>query len=393
MNRQSRLGLGLGLVMGVFSSQAMALEGSGFEVYGFAQVDYIQDFNRVNPAWEDTLRPSRIPATEGEFGSDGQASVSGKQSRLGVQASLPVDGKPLYTKFEFDFFGVGVDEGKTTPRFRHAYGQWGNWLGGQTNSLFMDIDAFPNIIDYWGPTGMVFYRTPQIRWTPMQSDNSHFAVAIEIPGNSVDFGGVDAALAANMRADEKTPDITAQWRMGGGWGHVQLAGIARTVGFDSVGTVDNEPSDHKTGWGVDLTTNIKFAGKNKLILGVVSGEGISNYMNDGGMDMSFEGTPTAPTAKLTPLTGYIAYYDHYWSDQWSSSIGVSQTEVKNTELQTATTYNRGQYASLNLLHTPHKNILMGGEILWGSRRSKDDTENDDSRIQISMKYNFSSKDF
>src|SRR5262245_57061028 len=35
------------------------------EVYGFVQGDYIQDFNRVNPDWQDTLRPSRIPTTDG----------------------------------------------------------------------------------------------------------------------------------------------------------------------------------------------------------------------------------------------------------------------------------------------------------------------------------------
>lgn len=38
-----------------------------FEVYGFAQLDAIQDFNRVNPAWNATLRPSRIPTTEGQY--------------------------------------------------------------------------------------------------------------------------------------------------------------------------------------------------------------------------------------------------------------------------------------------------------------------------------------
>jgi hypothetical protein len=31
------------------------------ELYGFAQLDAIQDFNRVNPDWDATLRPSRIP--------------------------------------------------------------------------------------------------------------------------------------------------------------------------------------------------------------------------------------------------------------------------------------------------------------------------------------------
>ena len=35
------------------------------EIYGFVQADYIQDFDRVDPAWEDTLRPSRIPGRAG----------------------------------------------------------------------------------------------------------------------------------------------------------------------------------------------------------------------------------------------------------------------------------------------------------------------------------------
>ena len=47
-----------------------------FEIYGFAQADYIQDTKRVDPAWQDAFRPSKIATPEGEFGSNGQASVS-----------------------------------------------------------------------------------------------------------------------------------------------------------------------------------------------------------------------------------------------------------------------------------------------------------------------------
>ena len=61
-------------------------------------------------------------------------------------------------------YGIGVDAGQTTIRLRHAYGRWGPILAGQTNSLFMDGDLFPNVVDYWGPAGMVFVRNPQIRF-------------------------------------------------------------------------------------------------------------------------------------------------------------------------------------------------------------------------------------
>ncbi|HEU4624522.1 MAG TPA: DcaP family trimeric outer membrane transporter [Steroidobacteraceae bacterium] len=366
-----------------------------FEVYGFAQVDYIQDFKRVDPAWEDTLRPSKIPTTEGQFGSDGQASVSAKQSRLGVQGTLPVEGSELYAKFEFDLFGVGVDAGQFTIRPRHIYGQWRQFLGGQTNSLFMDIDLFPNVVDYWGPAGMVFLRTPQIRWTPISGDTS-FAVAIEKPGNDIDPGQVrilDPGLGANIRNDEKAPDITAQLRFSGDWGHVLLGAIARRIGFDTLGTPNNEPKNHRTGWGADLGSSFNLRQKDKIILGVVYGEGIASYMNDGGVDLAPDDVNGAIKPKAVPLLGVIAYYDLYWSEKFSSSFGYSRTQVENTTLQTPDAFFKGEYASVNLLYYPGEKMLIGVEGLWGRRTDNNGATGDDYRVQVSFKYSFSSKDF
>lgn len=368
---------------------------TSFEIYGFAQLDYIQDFARVNPDWDATLRPSRIPTQSGFYGSDGQAILSVRQSRLGVQATLPVEGKSLYTKFEFDLFGVGSDAGQTTFRLRHAYGQWGDWLAGQTNSLFMDIDVFPNVIDYWGPDGMVFLRNPQIRWTPVSGANS-FALALEQPSNDIDSGQfreVDS-FPQNVQGDEKYPDLTTQFRANRDWGHVQIAGILRYVGFDTPDTPSNKPKGSELGWGVDLSTNIKVLERDKILLSVVYGEGIASYMNDGGVDLAPKGSTLAnASAAAVPLLGVVAYYDHYWNAKWSSSIGYSTTRVDNEDLQEPTSFNTGQYASVNLLHYPAKNIMVGAEYLWGQLENNAGEKGDDSRVQVSLKYSFSSKDF
>ena len=170
--RTQRFCLPLALSAVAFGVQQAAnaqTQDKSFEVYGFAMVDYTQNFDRAHPQWEDALRPSRIAVDEEQYGANGHASVSAKQSRLGVRAVLPTGGKALTTRFEFDMFGVGNDAGETTIRLRHAYGQWGSWLAGQTNSLFMDGDIFPNTVEYWGPNGMVFLRPPQIRWTSRQA--------------------------------------------------------------------------------------------------------------------------------------------------------------------------------------------------------------------------------
>jgi hypothetical protein len=91
-----------------------------------------------------------------------------------------------------------------------------------------------------------------------------------------------------------------------------------------------------------------------------------------------------------PLLGVMLYLDHYWNDKWSSSIGYSRTQVQNTDFQTADAFRVGEYASVNLLYSPHAKILTGGEVIWGRRTDRDGATGDDLRLQISMKYSFSS---
>src|SRR5215471_7366731 len=86
------------------TSQAAAESERSFEIYGFAMTDYIQDTKRVDPNWQDAFRPSKIAAPEGEFGTNGQSSLSVKQSRFGVKGTMPTGAStpPVNFKFEFD---------------------------------------------------------------------------------------------------------------------------------------------------------------------------------------------------------------------------------------------------------------------------------------------------
>jgi|KBSMisStandDraft_5_1062788.scaffolds.fasta_scaffold68539_2 hypothetical protein len=372
------------------------------ELYGFLQLDAIQDFNRVNPDWEATLRPSRIPTTGGEFGTDGQSIFSVRQSRLGVKATGTLLDKPYEAKFEFDLYGVGADAGQTTMRVRHMYASWGPFLAGQTNSLFMDGDLFPNVVDYWGPPGMAFLRTPQVRFTFWNRNGFKAAAALEHATNDIDTGNlrlIDEAIASNIRNDEKLPDLTLMGRYEGKWGHVQLSGILRRLGYETLGTEDNKPRGHKTGWGVDLGSsfNVSFA---TLRLGAVYGRGIASYMNDGGMDfgpnVAVEEDPDSgfilvPSAEAVKLFGMTSYIDFNWSKQWTSSIGYSFDKVSNTSFQTDTAFHKGQYASVNLLWHPADKVFTGGELLWGKRTDNDGNTGKDLRFQYSFHWDFSSK--
>ena len=371
------------------------------ELYGFIQLDAIQDFDRVNPDWDATLRPSRIPTVDGEFGSNGQSIFSVRQSRLGAKATGTVAGKPYEAKFEFDLYGTGADAGQTTMRVRHMYASWGPFLAGQTNTLFMDGDIFPNVIDYWGPAGMVFVRNPQLRWTFWNRNGWKAAVALEHITNDVDTGNlrlIDESLASNIRNDEKVPDLTAQVRYAGDWGHLQLAGVLRRVGYDTIGTTNNEPKGHKTGWGVNATGSFK-ASLATFRVGAVYGRGIASYMNDGGMDMGPNvavqpGIGTIiliPSAEAVKLFGMSAYVDLNLSKEWTSALGYSFDKVSNTSFQTTTAFHKGQYASVNLLWHPASNIFTGGELLWGKKTDNAGETGKDLRFQYSFHWDFSSK--
>jgi hypothetical protein len=116
------------------------------------------------------MRLNKLPSFDGQFGEDGSTFAGVRQTRLGVRGFTPTALGELKTTFEFELFGTGVDEGQTTFRLRHAYGELGKFGAGQWWSPFMDIDVFPNSIEYWGPAGMVFFRNVQVRYMPIQGD-------------------------------------------------------------------------------------------------------------------------------------------------------------------------------------------------------------------------------
>src|SRR5262249_27057100 len=154
-----------------------------FSVYGFAMLDMGYDFKSNDPNWFDVVRPAKLPAFKDEFAPDGKTYFGVRQSRLGVKSTLATPFGELKTQFEFELFGTGVDAGQTTFPLRHAYGELGQFGAGQYWTAFMDPDAFPNTVEYWGPNGLVWFRNVQFRWMPLKGENA-VTIALERPGAS-----------------------------------------------------------------------------------------------------------------------------------------------------------------------------------------------------------------
>jgi hypothetical protein len=365
---------------------------SRLEIYGFAHVDAIHDFNRVDPDWAATLRPSKIkvhcPEDPG-CGNDGETLVSVRQSRLGFKGFIPTDIGEIQTRFEFELFGVGDDAGETTFRLRHAYGELGPVLAGQTWSVFMDPDVYPNTVDYWGPPGMVFFRNPQVRYTPYNQDGLSFALAIESPGSALDAGKIDTqaiGLPGDFNSWNKYPDVTTHVRKQGPWGHVQFATLVRINGFEIREENGGDPDGYEVGAAGNLSGSIKLLENDAILWQVVGGRGFANYMNDGGTDIAPD--DDLEDAEAVPGLGWLLYYNRQWNERWTSSVGFGEHRQWTTSGQTGTAFQTGQLGQVNLLWHPTPNMFVGPEYIWGRLETRDDRDGMDNRLQLSFHYDF-----
>jgi len=383
--------IGLVVACGLGTAPAVRAQdgASRFDIYGFAMMDMGYQTKQNDPLWFDVLRPTKLPSAEKQFGEDGRWFMGVRQSRFGVKSFTPTDLGELRTTFEFELFGTGVDAGQTTLRLRHAYGELGQFGFGQTWSPFMDIDVFPNSIEYWGPNGMVFFRNVQARWMPIQGDR-RLTIALERPGASGDAGVyADRVQQQNVQARFALPDLSGEYHLGQPWGYVEAAGIVRQMNWDDLNPAAPDLSGDAVGWGINLSSNVK-AGRGTARLSVVYGEGIENYMNDAPVDVAPDSlSPTNIEGKALPVLGIVAFYDVQWNERWSSTAGYSSVDIDNTNGQRPDAFKRGQYALANLLYYPAKNVMVGGELQWGDREDKGGFTPDDLRFQVSAKYNFS----
>jgi len=368
---------------------------STFQVYGFAMLDAGYQFKQNDPDWFDVIRVTKLPAFKDQFAPDGKVYYGVRQSRFGVKSSTPTKYGDLKTQFEFELFGTGVDAGQTTFRLRHAYGELGKFGAGQYWSPFMDIDVFPNTFEYWGPTGMVFFRNVQVRWMPLKGRNA-ITIALERPGASGDQGRfADRIELQGIKPKFDLPDLSGHVRFTRNWGYFQAAGMLRRIKW--VDTIaDNVDLDGQvTSAGVNLTSNLNFSKNDIGRFAFTYGKGIENYMNDSPVDVGIAlnpgGGPRRPIKGVAlPITAMVAFLDHNWTKKFSSSVGYSFQSIQNSNGQEASAFHRGHYAIGNLVYYPYDNVTIGSELQWGQRENfLDHFKSNDVRIQFSFKYNFS----
>jgi hypothetical protein len=142
---------------------------------------------------------------------------------------------------QFDLFGNGG--GNTQIRVLEAWGELGKWGVGQYYSLFMNVDTFPNIIDYWGPNGMVFVRNPQVRYTPIDHDGTKVAFSFEAPNAALDTGKVsEVDPTLGVEPWTRWPDFIGKYSLDSTGVTSEAAGILRQPGYQTTTTASGDAS-------------------------------------------------------------------------------------------------------------------------------------------------------
>lgn len=339
---------------------------------GYVKLDVVQDFSAIGDAFE--FRTNTIPASGSAAAvQSGQTTIHARESRINLDLRTDTSDAKFRAFVEGDFYGSG-----NAFRLRHAFGELGPLLGGQTWTTFMDVSARPFTLDFEGPDGEVFVRQAMLRWHAAMGAHWTWAVAVESPTPQFAVpSSLDGAARSNM------PDVPAYLRYQQPRGHVQLGGILRQIRFDGG---DGVADDSTVTAGMNATFSVKTAGSDLLQGQFMIGQGMARYIEAlGGQNLDAILTSEGQIHGLRTQAGMLAY-THHWQEALRSVIAYSTASVDDDPALPSTAIRRTQDVRVNLVWTPFRLVDVGGELLWGRRTNQNGSRGDAWRFQFSTIY-------
>ena len=351
-----------------------------FKIGGSARLDVIYDSGRNGNPNEFLPATFLLPSESGFHDNPDRSQIHGKGSRLSLEVRRPGDDSHFRVYYENDFFGDS-SANAMTYRLRHFYGEAWGVLAGHTFSNFMDIDVYPDVIDYEGPNGLVYVRQPQLRYThPFLDRRAQFALAAEQATPQIDTD--DSGRGTDSEIHHRLPDFTAHLRYDDEkWGHVQAAGIFRQLSYE------NElRRDEVNGWGVSVSAQFKVFERDTVQLQATYGEGIARYVQDpSGLNLD-AGLDAEGSLKAIPVFAISTGYTHHWSERWRSTVSYSFVRVDPEFSNGPLAFERSHYVAANLIYQSSSAVSMGLEYLYGIKQVADGEDTDGHRLNFVIKY-------
>jgi len=345
---------------------------------GYAKLDMIYDTRDTGSP--DAFAPASIPVPATR--NRGNFNLQARQTRFSLDIRHPtVFDETLRFYFENDFYGGG--NGQYGFRLRQAYGQLGNTYAGFGWSSLTDVDAIPDTLDFAGPNSVIATRRAGIHQFFHLGETGSLTLAAEQP--SSELRAIDPA--SNIHGTQHLPDVVIAARVEQGWGHLQLGGVVRQLGYSS-----SEQNRRMVSGGAQLSGSLKVASfadySDLLMFGLNWGKGMARYLNDlGGAGLDAAVSADGRIHLLSERGAYAAY-THYWNDDWRSNLVYGALRVPRSPWLNTSDFHNSDYAAANVIWAPMPALTVGLELLHGRLEVQDNRYNTDTRIQGSLQYSF-----
>lgn len=339
-----------------------------------------------NKIGDQYLFVPQIPvAPTGHKGEDSQLAFSARETRLWLKSFTPSKWGDINTYTEIDFF---ADAGSYTPRLRHAYGSFGNFLAGLTWTTFLNDLALPDLLDAGGPVGATKVRQPLVRWTQpfkVADQSMEFLASVEAPSSSLWTSNWSAAIPETLISpnDERYPDMVMKLNYKPSWGILSLAGMGRQIRNH-----DNTTGIAREQWGgaLSLAGKINVFELDNLRFSVNYGNAYGRYLTTNRLEDA--ALDSAGNLHLVNAYNGIIAYQHWWDKAWRSTVAYGFEQADHPDFVNRAMTRQAQSIHANLLWSPLPQATLGLEYIYGTRELIDGRNGNISRAQLSAKYNF-----
>ncbi len=330
--------------------------------------------------------PQQIPVGGGFSTQD--LLLSARQTRLQFSTSTPMNGTDIKTLVEFDFAlataPVGAQRATNpyTPTFRRGFIEYGNLLVGQEWSTFQNIAVLPETTDFVGPLdGTVFNRQAQVRYTIPLRSGLTLQIAAENPET-------ETALPANAALvdtdDDRLPDVVARVNWKPTFGDFALAGIARELRTDTLGS-----GDTAFGWGVSGSGKIPIGKRHDLRFMATYGQGIGRYLGLGYVPDAIYGGTATQLERIDNFAAFAAFRIGWTDAIHSTLMGSYQSANYPAGVIVTGLANAKSYGGAgNLFWSPGKGFDIGVEYRHAVRELVSGDTGALDRLEFAFKYGF-----
>lgn len=320
----------------------------------------------------DFYIPSLTPVG-GESGNN-TMDIHARQSRFNLVTNTKLDDHTLKTYIEMDFMATPNGDERISnsysPRLRHAFLTYDNWLFGQTWTTFQNTSALPETADFIGNTDFgIFVRQAQIRYTA-----GNWQFAIENPETTVTpFGGGGRIVTD----DNPLPDFVARYNISTQNLQLSIAGLARQLTYNDTATIDSKTTS------VGLSVSGKYMlGKDDIRFGVNAGSGLGRYI---GLNVS-NGAVLNAAGDLEAIdsTAWYLAYRHLWNAKWRTNLTYSTITIDNdTALTGVSAIDTTASFRANLFYSPVPKLSLGGELALAQKELESGVDGNMTRLQFS----------